>query len=426
MKLDSNSHKKCRHCGAILQYEFIDLYHQAPSNSYLKKQDLDAAETLFPLKVYVCERCLLVQVPEYKHHSEIFNSEYAYFSSYSKAWLEHAKNYVDSITEKLKLDSKSLVIEIASNDGYLLQYFKLKKIPCLGIEPTHSTAKVAKAKGIEVIESFFSYELSKSLSKADLILGNNVLAHVPDINDFIKGVKYTLKPLASATFEFPHLLNLIRFNQFDTIYHEHFSYLSLVSLLNIFKSQGLKIYDVEELTTHGGSLRIYVAHIENNIKISKNVEKILQKEKNYNLDSINGYIDFAKKCEKIKLDLLTFLLKLKRKKKKIIAYGAAAKGNTLLNFCGIKPDLLPLIIDISPYKQNKFAPQSHIPIVSEDFLKEIKPQFILILAWNLSKEIITQLAYTSAWSAEFVIAIPHLIIGKEKILKLANTNGGGG
>lgn len=400
---------KCRHCNNELKYEFINLYNSPPSNSFLIDKELNEPEVLYPLKIYVCDKCFLVQIDEYKKSNEIFNSNYAYFSSYSKTWLEHAKTYVDDIIPRLGLTNKSLVTEIASNDGYLLQYFKMKDIPCIGIEPTHSTASVAISKGINVIEDFFSFELSKKLQKSDLILGNNVLAHVPDINNFVMGVKNLLKENGTATFEFPHLLNLINENQFDTIYHEHFSYLSLIAVKTIFEKFDLKIYDVKELKTHGGSLRIFISH-KNNIKISNSVEYLINKEKKFKLDKIEGYSNFESRVQEIKFELLDFLLKAKRENKKVIAYGAAAKGNTLLNYCGIKSDLIDIVVDLSPHKQGKYMPLSHIPILSEDNILKYKPDYILILPWNLKEEIIKQLSYVREWNCKFITAIPNLVL----------------
>jgi SAM-dependent methyltransferase len=402
---------KCRHCGNELAYEFIDLFNSPPANSYLTPAQLNEPETLYPLKIFVCEKCFLVQIDEYKNSKDIFNSDYAYFSSYSRSWLKHTKEYVDMITEKLHLTENSFVIEVASNDGYLLQYFNEKNIPCLGIEPTKSTALAAKEKGIDVLEEFFTAGMAQSLEKADLLLGNNVLAHVPDINDFVKGLKIALKPKGAITMEFPHILNLIKLNQFDTIYHEHFSYLSLLTVQRIFKSQGLKIYDVEELPTHGGSLRIYATHSENDtIKIKNTVDILLSKEKSFKLDNIEAYRGFEKNIQKIKWDFLSFIIKIKQDNKKIAAYGAAAKGNTFLNYCGIKSDAISFVADASPYKQNKFLPLSHIPVVSEDIIKKEKPDYILILPWNLYDEITEQLNYINAWGGKFVVAIPCIEI----------------
>lgn len=401
---------KCRFCGKELKQEFIDLFNSPPSNSYLTSEQLNEPEVFYPLKTFVCENCFLVQIDEYKKSDEIFNSEYAYFSSYSKSWLAHSKKYVEKMTEKLALNENSYVIEVASNDGYLLQYFKEKNISCLGIEPTKSTAKAAREKGIDVLEEFFGAEMAKKLPKTDLILGNNVLAHVPDINDFVRGLKNALKPMGTVTMEFPHLYNLIKYNQFDTIYHEHFSYLSLIAVRAIFEKQGLKIYDVEELTTHGGSLRIFATHIENDIEITTNVERIVEKEKSANMDKLAGYEGFEQKVRKIKLDLLDFLLKAKKEGKKVAAYGAAAKGNTLLNYCGVKSDLIGFVVDASPHKQGKFMPASHIPVVAEEKIRETKPDYILIMPWNLKDEITKQLDYTKEWDAKFVLPIPSLEI----------------
>ena len=384
---------KCRFCQSELKVLFIDLFNTPPSNAYLEAQELDMPETSYPLKIFVCEQCFLVQIDEYKKSSEIFDSKYAYFSSYSSSWLKHAQNYVEMITDRLQLHKDSFVIEIASNDGYLLQYFKQHQIPCLGIEPTHSTAQACKEKGIEVLEEFFGLELAAKLPQCDLILGNNVLAHVPDILDFVKGVKAVLKPNASATFEFPHLLNLIKYNQFDTIYHEHFSYLSLLSTLKIFEACGLRIYDVEELPTHGGSLRIYATHTESNLPTSKNVALLLQKEKDFGLDKIKTYMGFEQRIRELKFEFLSFIAKAKMEGKKIVAYGAAAKGNTLLNYYGLKSDSIDFVIDASPHKVGKFMPQSHIPILDKKELERAKPDYVLILPWNLKDEITQQLSY---------------------------------
>ena len=404
---------KCRHCQNELKYEFINLYNSPPSNSYLSKDELNKPEILYPLKIYVCDKCFLVQIDEYKKSNEIFNSNYAYFSSYSKTWLEHAKKYVDNIIPRLGLNNQSLVTEIASNDGYLLQYFKEKNIHCIGIEPTHSTASVAKNKGIDVIEYFFSFELSKKLKKSDLILGNNVLAHVPDINDFVKGVKNLLKDNGTATFEFPHILNLINEIQFDTIYHEHFSYLSLITIKTIFETFDLKIYDVEELNTHGGSLRIFTSHKNNDIKITDNVKYIIDKEKKFNLDNIEGYNNFELKVRKIKFELLEFLLKAKKENKKVIAYGAAAKGNTLLNYCGIKSDLIDFVVDLSPYKQGKYMPLSHIPIVSEENILKF------FLSPNLIEDESQRVYYVAMSRAKLnlFISVPSLSLELEEELR---------
>lgn len=371
-------------------------------------------EAYFPLKVYVCEKCWLVQVDELKKADAIFNNEYTYFSSYSTSWLQHAKKYADYMTSRFEFNDNSLVVEIASNDGYLLQYFKEKNIRVLGVEPTANTAQVAVEKGIENIVDFFGSGLAenKLKAKADLILGNNVLAHVPDINDFVKGVKIALKHNGVNTFEFPHLLQLVNENQFDTIYHEHFSYLSLTNLIKVFKVQGLEIFDVQELPTHGGSLRIFTKHKEDYSKsIEPSVAAILTKEKEAGLDTLEYYQTFQSKVEKIKYNFIEFLINQKRYGKKVIGYGAAAKGNTLLNFCGIKGnDLIEFVVDASPHKQNKLLPGSRIPVVAKERIEENKPDFIIIFPWNLKDEISEQLSYVRNWNCKFVTAIPDLNI----------------
>jgi SAM-dependent methyltransferase len=402
---------QCRFCKNKLEHVFVDLINAPASNSYLTFEQLSEPEIFYPLKLFVCGNCKLVQIDEYKKSDDIFNQDYAYFSSYSISWLKHAKDYVEMIVEKLSLNETSYVTEIASNDGYLLQYFQEKNIPCVGIEPTTSTANVAKQKGIKVIEVFFGSEIAVTLEKSDLILGNNVLAHVPDINDFVKGLKIALKSDGIITMEFPHLLNLIKENQFDTIYHEHFSYLSFYTVKQIFGNQGLKLFDVEKLSTHGGSLRIYATHIENHsLEISENVENILNEEKKFGFFDMNIYTIFQEKANKVKYDLLEFLLQAKKENKKVVAYGAAAKGNTLLNYAGIKNDLIEFVVDKSPYKQSKYLPASHIPIVEEERILELKPDYILILPWNIKDEVIAQLNYVKEWNCKFVVAVPQLEI----------------
>jgi SAM-dependent methyltransferase len=380
----------------------------------VKPEMVNYPETYFPLKVFVCEQCWLVQVDELEKADAIFNSEYTYFSSYSPSWLQHAKTYTDRMVERFGFNADSLVVEIASNDGYLLQYFKEKGVQVLGVEPTANTAQVAIDKGIENIVDFFGSRLAEEqiCGKADLILGNNVLAHVPDINDFVKGVKIALTPQGINTFEFPHLLQLVTHNQFDTIYHEHFSYLSLSNLVSVFQKQGLEIFDVEELPTHGGSLRIFTKHQEDDTKqIEPAVAEMLQREAQAGMNSLHFYQDFQQKVDKIKYDFIDFLIKEKRNGKKIIGYGAAAKGNTLLNYCGIKGnDLISFVVDASPYKQNKLLPGSRIPVLSSDEIKKYQPDYIIIFPWNLKQEITTQLSYAREWGARFVIAIPELTI----------------
>lgn len=399
----------CRFCQDKLENVFVDLINSPASNSYLTKEELNEPEIFYPLKTFVCDSCKLVQIDEYKKSDDIFNGDYAYFSSFSISWLEHAKTYVNMITKKLALTEGSQVTEIASNDGYLLQYFVELKISCVGVEPSTNTAAVAKEKGIEVIEDFFGEKLAKKIKKSDLILGNNVLAHVPDINDFVSGLKIALKSNGTVTMEFPHLLNIIKENQFDTIYHEHFSYLSFYAVQKIFKYHGLKLYDVEKLKTHGGSLRIYATHVENqSIDIASSITNILREEKEFGLLDKEIYKNFQIKANRVKYDLLEFLLIAKKENKKVIAYGAAAKGNTLLNYAGIKHDLIECVVDKSPYKQGKYLPSSHIPIVGEEKIMDIKPDYILILPWNIKDEIIVQLKYVREWNCKFVVAVPDL------------------
>ena len=404
----------CRHCNHPLKHVFCDLQTCPPSNAMIKSNELNHPEMYFPLKVFICESCWLVQVDEIKKAESIFNDDYTYFSSYSTSWLAHAKEYANEMINRFAFDQNSLVIEIASNDGYLLQYFKEKNIPVLGIEPTANTAQVAKQKGINSIVDFFSKKLAvdQLKGKADLILGNNVLAHVPDLNDFVNGIKIALKPTGVNTFEFPHLCKLIEFNQFDTIYHEHFSYLSFTSLKSVFEKQGLEFFDVQELSTHGGSLRIFTKHIEDKSKdISTRVTALLRKEKDLGIDNLAYYEGFQIKVDSIKNDFHSFLIEQNKKGKKIVGYGAAAKGNTLLNYCGIKgQDLIHFVIDKSPHKQNNYLPGSRIPVFDEQKLKEFKPDYVIIFPWNLKDEICKQLSYIKEWEGKFVVAIPELII----------------
>lgn len=406
----------CRFCKTPLEHIFIDLINSPASNSFLTEQQLNEPEEYFPLKVFTCHSCFLVQVDEYKKSDAIFNSDYVYFSSYSKSWLQHAKKYTDLMVDRFGFDSSSQVIEIASNDGYLLQYFVEKGIPVLGIEPTSNTAEVAVARGIKTITEFFGVELATRLSenwkvKADLLLGNNVLAHVPDIVDFVSGMKILLANEGVITMEFPHLMQLIDNNQFDTIYHEHFSYLSFYTVKKIFESAELELFDVEEIPTHGGSLRIYAKHKEDNTKvITENVRQLLDKEAHKGIASLTYYSGFQQKALQVKLDLLTFLIEQKRGSKKVVAYGAAAKGNTLLNYCGIKNDLIDFVVDANPSKRNKWLPASHIPVMEEKILKEQKPDYVIILPWNLKEEITNQLSYIRDWGGKFVVPIPNLQI----------------
>jgi hypothetical protein len=406
---------QCRFCKTALSDVFIDLVNSPASNSFLTKAQLDEPEVFYPLKVYTCPKCFLVQVDEYKKSDAIFDSGYVYFSSYSTSWLEHARRYTDLMTTRLGLNGTSQVVELASNDGYLLQYFKEKGIPVLGIEPTENTAAVAIGKGIPSVVDFFGVRVAKELvakgTRADLLLGNNVLAHVPDIVDFVGGMKIILNDTGVVTMEFPHLMQLVDNNQFDTIYHEHFSYLSFYTVKQIFESRGLAMFDVEELPTHGGSLRIYAKHQEDKSReVSPRVAALIDKETAKGMDSLDYYAGFQQKALTVKLDLTEFLVEQKRAGKKVAAYGAAAKGNTLLNYCGIKNDLIEFVVDANPHKQNKFLPASHIPVVAESFLKAQRPDYVIILPWNLKDEIVRQLAYVKEWGGLFVIPIPHLHI----------------
>ncbi len=412
MSSSNNIIKKCRFCNNQLKKIFVDLGTTPLSNSFLKSQDLDKPEKVFPLKVFVCEKCLLVQVPEYETPDEIF-SDYAYFSSYSKSWLKHAEKYVNMIIKKNHLTKNSLVIEIASNDGYLLQFFKKKEIQILGIEPAANVAKVAKDKGIRTLVEFFSEKFAKKISKenmkADLIIGNNVLAHVPDINDFVKGMSTLLKSEGTINMEFPHLLQLIKDKQFDTIYHEHFSYFSLSIVKKIFEFHNLTIFDVEKIPTHGGSLRIYAKHQKNNkIKIENSVNEILNLEEKFGMLEINIYLKFSQKIKSLKKEIQEFFKEAKQNKKKIVCYGAAAKGNTLLNYCNIGLDHIDYVVDRSSYKQGMYLPGTHIPIKSPDEIKKTKPDYILILPWNLQEEIIKQMSFIRDWQGKFIILIPEV------------------
>jgi len=403
---------KCRHCQTELHDTFIDLGFSPPSNAYLRAEDLRCPETTYPLKVMVCRQCWLVQTEDYTHYDQLFATDYAYFSSTSSTWLAHAARYVDMIAARLKLNAQSLVVELAANDGYLLQYVQQKGIPCLGVEPTTSTADAARARGIAIVEEFFGVALGQRLREshgaADLIAANNVLAHVPDINDFVGGMRALLAPQGTVTVECPHLLNLIAQAQFDTVYHEHFSYLSLVAVQRVMQSQGLRVYDVEELPTHGGSLRIYACHADAAIAATPAVQAMLAREREAGLECIEGYAGFQARAEEIKLQLLSFLLEQKRAGKKVLAYGAAAKGNTLLNYSGVHPDLLAMVADAAPSKQDKYMPGSHIPIVSPQRLLDEKPDVVLILPWNIKDEVAQQLAEIRAWGGRFAIAVPQL------------------
>ncbi len=405
----------CRFDNQPLTAKFIDLGFSPPSNAFLTKAQLNEPEVHYPLNLWVSERTFLVQIDEYKKADEIFSEDYVYFSSFSTSWLAHSKSYVEMMINRFGYDKNSQIIEIASNDGYLLQYFKEKNVPVLGIEPTLSTAKVAREIGIESWTEFFGVDLANKLvaqnRQADLLLGNNVLAHVPDINDFVGGLKIALKPQGVVTMEFPHLMQLMENNQFDTIYHEHFSYFSFLTAKQIFEKHHLEIFDVEEIATHGGSLRIFAKHKEDNTKeISVNIQNLLDKEIAKGMNTMAYYADFQRNAEKVKVDFLSFLLEQKRNNKKVAAYGAAAKGNTLSNYCGIKKDFISFVVDKSPHKQGKFLPASHIPVVNEQILKDEKPDFIVIFPWNIKEEIMEQLQYVREWGGKFVVAIPKLTV----------------
>jgi len=404
----------CRSCGMKELIPFIDLGYSPPSNAYLEKDHLDKPEITYPLRVVHCSECWLVQTEDYAVAEEIFNENYAYFSSTSSSWLDHASAYVDMIIDKINLSKESFVVEIASNDGYLLKNFVEKGIDCLGVEPTSSTAKVAKDSGIEVKEVFFGADTARVIAnsrKADLIIGNNVFAHVPDVLSFAEGMEELLNDEGTVTLEFHHLLRLINLHQFDTIYHEHYSYYSLISIESLLKKKGLRLYDVEQLETHGGSLRIYAC--KENASIVTNtfaINRILKLEKESKLGELAGYTDFQRQVDKIKNNLLKFLINAKEQGKLVAGYGAAAKGNTFLNYAGVKPDLLPFIVDNAPSKQGKFTPGGHIPIVNSEFLYEKKPDYILILPWNLSKEIAEQNIQARSFNCKFVTAIPEIKI----------------
>jgi SAM-dependent methyltransferase len=403
---------KCRHCRASLQLTFVDLGSAPPSNAYLTTADLKKRELWYPLRVLVCSDCRLVQTEDYAGAEEIFTDSYAYFSSYSRSWLEHAEKYVAKMVDRLHLNQDSLVVELAANDGYLLQYVAARGIPCIGVEPTASTAKAAREKGIEIIESFFGVALAQQMlsqsKRADLIAANNVLAHVPDINDFVSGVAVLLKEQGVATFEFPHLFNLVANNQFDTIYHEHYSYLSLTAVSNIFDKNGLNVFDVEEVPTHGGSLRVYAQRAQGTRARGTTVKSLLDRERAAGMTTDAFYAGFQGRTDKVKNDFLSFLLDAKRNGKKVAGYGAAAKGNTLMNYAGVRPDLMPFVVDKSPAKQGKFLPGSRIPIVGEELIQRERPDYVVVLPWNLWDEVTADLSYVTDWGGRFVRAVPEL------------------
>ena len=405
----------CRFCGSKLTVSFVDLGMTPTCQEHVIPEKLNSMEPFYPLHAYVCTSCWLVQLGNCEIPSALFSDDYAYHSSFSESWLAHMSEYCNHMVKDYNFNSNHLISEIASNDGYLLQYFLQKGMPVLGIEPAGKVADVAIEKGIKTEKKFFgvttAIDLVEKYGKTDLLIGNNVLAHVPDINDFVKGMKIFLKEDGIITMEFPHLKNLIELNQFDTIYHEHFSYLSLTAVYTIFKHHGLLIYNVEELPTHGGSLRIYGKHMEDTTKKNAvSVENLLQKELDLGFKSVDYYKNYSEKVKETKRSLLEFLIQAKREGKTIAAYGAPGKGNTLLNYCGIKTDFIDYTVDRSPYKQNNYLPGSHIPIYAPDKIAETKPDYVLILPWNLKKEIVIQMKHIYNWGGQFVIPIPKVEI----------------
>jgi SAM-dependent methyltransferase len=413
MKTTMQEHS-CRFCETPLQHVFVDLGVCPFANSYLEPEQLNQMEPYYPLCVYICEACCLVQLPEFQSPAEIFG-EYAYFSSYSESWLKHARDYTDLMVKRFGYDWNSKVIEIASNDGYLLQYFKQRGISVIGIEPAKNVARAAQEAGIPTIVEFFGTELAKRLTGegmyADLLIGNNVLAHVPDVNDFVQGMKMLLKPEGVITMEFPHLMRLIEENQFDTIYHEHFSYFSFLTVERIFAKQGLVLFDVEELPTHGGSLRIYARHEDEGSKhVSDRVTDLRRREVSAGFANLDSYLSFSEKVKETKRRILTFLIKAKEEGKTIVGYGAPAKGNTLLNYCGIRTDFFDYTVDRSPHKQGFYLPGTRIPIYHPDRVRETKPDYLVILPWNLKDEIIDQMAHIRDWGGKFVVFIPEVNI----------------
>ena len=404
---------RCRHCAANLEHVFIDLATAPPSNAYRLEAELRTPERYYPLRVLVCDRCWLVQTEDYTDADELFTGDYAYFSSFSSSWLQHCQDYVSAMVARLGLGSSSTVVEIAANDGYLLQYVQQRGIPCYGIEPTASTAAAARAKGIEIMEEFFGVELAQRLvaqkRRADLIAANNVLAHVPDINDFVAGIQQLLNADGVASFEFPHLLRLVAETQFDTIYHEHYSYLSLTAVSGIFAANGLEVFAVEGLSTHGGSLRVFAQRSDTRSRaVETSVAQLLERERAAGMTTLDFYQGFQRRADTIKDDFLRFLLDAKRDGTSVAAYGAAAKGNTLLNYAGVHADLLPYVVDLNPNKQGKYLPGSLIPIVGVTRLETERPDRVVILPWNLTTEIVQQLPQVRSWGGKFVRAIPCL------------------
>ena len=405
----------CRACGAPVHVTFADLGMSPLSNSYLKPGQLELAEKFYPLHARVCERCLLVQLGEFEPPEHIFSGDYAYFSSYSDLWLKHASDYVEQMVSRFGYGKRHLAVEIASNDGYLLQYFVRKGVPVLGIEPAANCARAAQEKGVATLVKFFGTQTATELAaqgrRADLLLGNNVLAHVPDLNDFVRGMQVLLAPGGVITMEFPHLLNLIEQNQFDTIYHEHFSYFSFLVVEQVFAKHGLVLFDVEELPTHGGSLRIYARHAADSAKpVEASVGALKEKEKRAGLDRIDAYRSYGGRVQRTKRRLLEFMVRAKEEGKRIAGYGAPAKGNTLLNYCGIRSDFIDFTVDRSPHKQGSFLPGTHIPVLHPDRIREARPDYLLILPWNLKEEVMAQMAYIREWGGRFVVPIPEVTV----------------
>jgi SAM-dependent methyltransferase len=405
----------CRHCRAPLQHVFLDLGFAPLSNRCLTSAELRAPERYFPLRLCVCTQCWLVQTEDYASASELFAADYPYFSSVSRSWLDHAVRYAKMIRERLALDGRSFVIEVGANDGYLLKNFVAAGIPCLGIEPTAGTAAAAEAASVPILQEFFGKAVAKRLAaagkRADLLIGNNVFAHVPDINDFTEGLKIALKPGGTITLEFPHLMRMIEHTQFDTVYHEHYSYLSLHSVVRIFDAAGLRVWDVEELATHGGSLRAYGCHADDKRSASAALANLMTEEERRGLCKLDTYRDFQSRADRLKDDLVVFLIEQKRAGKSVAGYGAAAKGNTLLNYAGVKPDLLPYVCDAAPSKQGRFLPGSHIPILLPTALRERRPDMVLVLPWNIAEEVVEQHRYVRDWGGEFVVAVPKIRVG---------------
>ena len=401
----------CRFCRTPLRRTFVDLGMSPLCESYVQADQMNEMERFYPLHVKVCEKCYLVQLEEYVSREHIF-SEYAYFSSYSDSWLQHASNYVEMISRRLNLGADSLCVEVASNDGYLLQYFVERGIPVIGVEPATNVAEAAEKKGVQTLVKFFGLETALEMvasgQAADLIIGNNVLAQVPDLNDFVAGIRTLLKPEGIATLEFPHLQRLMEQNQYDTIYHEHFSYFSLITAEKIFEAHGLTLFDAEEIATHGGSLRIYVRHADDQSKpVTSAVVSLRERELALGLDGLEAYASFSEQVQESKRSLLELLIQLRRAGKRIAGYGAPGKGNTLLNYCGIRTDFLEFTVDRNPYKQGRFLPGTHIPIFAPELIEKNRPDYILILPWNLLSEVTAQLAYARKWGAKFIVPIPQ-------------------